>query len=194
MSLRERIVHEALRLFSLKGYLSTSIDDILAATGASKGGLYNHFKSKDELFLVVLEEARKIWREKVLDSLGETDNHLDKVIHFLNNYRDRYLRDAENIPGGCIFVTLSVELDDQRPEFAEKVRLGYVGVKKILLEMLEAAQAEGQIKPGVDPAELSELIFTGMIGSSVLFGMDKSRETLARSIDPLIGHLERLRA
>jgi AcrR family transcriptional regulator len=37
MNLKEKIVHESLKLFSLKGFLSTSIHDILEATGSSKG-------------------------------------------------------------------------------------------------------------------------------------------------------------
>jgi len=60
MSLRERIIHESLRLFSLKGFLSTSINDILEAANTSKGGFYNHFASKEELFFEVLDEARRI--------------------------------------------------------------------------------------------------------------------------------------
>jgi AcrR family transcriptional regulator len=55
LNLRERIIHESLRLFSLKGFVSTSIDDILQAAEASKGGFYNHFPSKEALFLEVLD-------------------------------------------------------------------------------------------------------------------------------------------
>ena len=65
MNLKEKIIHESLRLFSLKGFLSTSIQDILEAVNTSKGGLYNHFKGKEDLFFHVLEEARRIWREKI---------------------------------------------------------------------------------------------------------------------------------
>ena len=50
LSLKDRIIHEALRQFSSKGFMSTSISDILESVGTSKGGLYNHFKSKEDLF------------------------------------------------------------------------------------------------------------------------------------------------
>ena len=58
MTLKETIIHESLKLFSLKGFLSTSIHDILVAAETSKGGLYNHFRSKEDLFLAVLQEGR----------------------------------------------------------------------------------------------------------------------------------------
>ncbi|HAA04806.1 MAG TPA: TetR family transcriptional regulator, partial [Syntrophobacteraceae bacterium] len=88
MDLRQRIVLEALRLFSLKGFLSTSIQDILAAAHTSKGGFYNHFKSKEELFFAVMEEARRIWREKNLAGLDQIEKPVEKVKKLLENTRD----------------------------------------------------------------------------------------------------------
>ena len=62
MSLKDRIVHESLKLFSLNGFWNTSITDILEAAGTSKGGFYNYFASKVDMFFVVIEEALRIWR------------------------------------------------------------------------------------------------------------------------------------
>jgi len=104
--LKKKIVYEALRLFSLKGFLSTSIHDIMREANTSKGGLYNHFKSKDDIFLAVLSEARKLWRQRTLEGLDQIERPIEKVKKLLENYKDRYLKDAEAFPGGCIFVTL----------------------------------------------------------------------------------------
>ena len=79
MALKERIIRESLRLFSLKGFLSTSIDDIMREAKTSKGGLYNHFKSKDDILFAVLSEARKIWRQKNLAGLDEIEKPVAKV-------------------------------------------------------------------------------------------------------------------
>ena len=70
MSLKEKIIHESLKLFSLNGFLSTSILDIISAAETSKGGFYNHFTSKEDLFYQVLDESRKIWRERNLNGLA----------------------------------------------------------------------------------------------------------------------------
>ena len=69
MPLKNNIIHEAQKLFSLNGFLSTGINDIIDAAGTSKGGFYNHFSSKEDLFFAVLAESQSIWREKVLDSI-----------------------------------------------------------------------------------------------------------------------------
>ena len=52
------------------------------------------------------------------------------LIKFLENYKDRYLIDSDNFPGGCIFITFSVELDDQSHHLCEKVNEGVVGTSR----------------------------------------------------------------
>ena len=103
----------------------------------SKGGLYNHFKSKDDTFLVVLSEARKLWRQRTLEGLDQIERPIEKVKKLLENHRDRYLQDAEAFPGGCIFVTLSVELDDQRPDFSRELHEGFVRLKAMIKRLLD---------------------------------------------------------
>lgn len=120
MNNKETIIHEAQKLFSLNGYLNTGINEIIEAAGTSKGGFYNHFASKEELFHEVLDVSQKIWRQKVLSSISDIQSPTQKIIQILNNYCNKYLKDAENFPGGCIFITFSVELDDTRHHLVKK--------------------------------------------------------------------------
>jgi TetR/AcrR family transcriptional repressor of nem operon len=171
MSLKDRIIHESLRQFSTKGFMSTSISDILESVGTSKGGLYNHFKSKEELFGAALSEARRIWRERNLAGLDQLARPLDKIKKLLENYRDRYLADSENFPGGCIFVTLAVELNDQQP-------------------LLDQEQEAGNLREGIDTGAVAEMIFSGILGACVTYIIsDKSKENLDRNIQGLIAFL-----
>ena len=191
--LQERIVHESLRLFSLKGFLSTSVSDIMEVANTSKGGFYNHFSSKEDLFFQVLQEARRIWRERVLFGLDEIESPTGKVQKLLSNYRDRYLKDSENFPGGCIFVTFSVELDDQLPHLCEQVNEGFVGLKGLLRKLLDEGKAIGELGDTVDTSAITEMLFAGMLGTSVIYGVDKSPGCLDDSINALIHYLEQLR-
>ncbi|GIO52481.1 MULTISPECIES: TetR/AcrR family transcriptional regulator [Paenibacillus] len=58
---KRKIADAARTLFVQKGYKATSIEDIVAATGSSKGNIYYHFKSKEGLFLHLLEEWDREW-------------------------------------------------------------------------------------------------------------------------------------
>jgi TetR/AcrR family transcriptional regulator, transcriptional repressor for nem operon len=193
MPLREDIIHESMKLFSLKGYINTGVNEIIQSVDSSKGGFYNHFASKEELFFVVLSEAQKIWRNRVLYGLNELDSPIEKVIQILDNYRSRYLKDEENFPGGCIFITFSVELDDQAPELMKEVNKGFEGLKNLLKKLLVEAKESGELKPHINVDRTTEMIFSGMIGSSVLFGVEKSTTMLDSSINSLIDYLNEIR-
>ena len=54
---RQRIVSKSLQLFSVKGYYHTSVNDILDATGLTKGGLYGHFASKEDIWYAAYDAA-----------------------------------------------------------------------------------------------------------------------------------------
>jgi TetR/AcrR family transcriptional repressor of nem operon len=192
MELRQRIILESLRLFSLKGFLSTSIQDILTAAGTSKGGFYNHFKSKEELFFAVLTEARKIWRDKHLIGLDQIDKSVGKVKKLLQNHRDYYLKDIECLPGGCIFVTLLVELDDQLPKLAQEVNRGFVSLKAMINRFLEQGKALGELQEDTDTNAVTEMIFSGILGATISYGMEKSPANADRTINAMIDYLNRL--
>jgi TetR/AcrR family transcriptional repressor of nem operon len=191
--LQERILYESLRLFSLKGFLNTSVSDIMEAANTSKGGFYNHFASKEDLFFQVLQEARRIWRERVLFGLEDIESPTGRAQKLLANYKDRYLKDGENFPGGCVFVTFSVELDDQNPRLCEEVNKGFVGLKGLLRRLLDEGKAVGELDDEVDTEAVTEMLFAGMIGASVSYGVDKSPASLDRSIGALVTYLEELK-
>jgi len=192
MGLKEKIIQESLKLFSLKGFLSTSISDILVAAESSKGGFYNHFKSKDELYFAVLDKAKKVWREKNLDGLDRTEKPIDKIKKLLENYRANYLKDSVTFPGGCVFVTLSVELDDQRPELTSELKKGFEGLKSMISQLLDEGKNSGQVRKDVNTSAVAEMIFAGMLGASVIYGVDKSASALDQRIDYLIEVLDGL--
>ena len=192
MRLKEKIIMESLRLFSLKGFLSTSISDILAATDSSKGGFYNHFRSKDDLYFAVLKKAKNVWRERNLDGLTEIENPIDKAKKLLTNYKDKYLKDSMNFPGGCVFVTLSVELDDQRPDLASEIKKGFDGLKSLINRLLDEGKKSGLVRETLDTRAITEMVFAGMVGASVIYGVEKSATALDQRIDYLLEILDGL--
>jgi TetR/AcrR family transcriptional repressor of nem operon len=193
MNLKEKILHESLKLFSLNGFLGTSIHDILEATNTSKGGFYNHFSSKEELFFQVLDEARKIWREKNLKGLDRIENSTEIIKRLLKNYKDRYLKDADNFPGGCVFITLAAELNDQRPQLSKELEKGFVGLKGLLRRLLEQGKESGELIKAVNTDMVTEILFSGMLGASLVYGVNKSKTSLDKSINALIEYLEQLK-
>jgi AcrR family transcriptional regulator len=63
---RQEILRTAARLFQQRGYDATSMNDVAAALKLSKGGLYHHFQSKDEILFEIMDHAMQITEERVL--------------------------------------------------------------------------------------------------------------------------------
>jgi TetR/AcrR family transcriptional repressor of nem operon len=193
-TLKERIIEESLKLFSVKGYMSTSTTDIIEAAGTSKGGFYNHFKSKEQLFYEILSAARKIWRERNLYGIDDAVRPLAKIIKLLENYRDRYLADSKNFPGGCIFVNLAVELSDQSPHLAKEVNEGFLRLRAMIKRFLDEEKKRGGILPEVNTGETADLVFSGLLGACVMYTSDRSKKRLDSTIVSLISYLNGLKA
>ncbi len=191
--LKHKIVHEALRQFSVKGCLNTSTTEIIEAVGTSKGGLYNHFKNKEELFFEALSQARKIWRERNLDGVSEIERPVEKIKKILVNYKERYLPDEKNLPGGCIFVNLAVELSDQRPHLANAVSEGFRRLKKMFKRLIDQERdSGGMLLTNSEADRVVELIFSSLLGACVMYASDKSRRNLNLTVNSMIDYLTRI--
>jgi TetR/AcrR family transcriptional repressor of nem operon len=194
MSLKGKFIQESLKLFSLRGFESTSIHDILSAVKASRGGFYCHFASKEDLFHEVLNEARNIWRERNLAELDQIKESSQKLKKLMQNYCDRYLLDSDNFPGGCIFIKFAAELGDLRPHLAQEVHKGFIGLKKMIKRLLAEGQAAGELAGNIDLDMATEILFNGMLGASIGYNTNKSIKHLKRAINALIDYLEKLKS
>lgn len=107
---RQAIVDHALDLVSTVGLEKLTIGALANATGMSKSGLFAHFKSKEQLQLQVLEEAR----ERYVDVVVKPALKQPRGEARLRAIVMRTLGDWEDsLPGGCIFHAVAAELDDQ---------------------------------------------------------------------------------
>lgn len=78
---RSAIVDAASERFGREGYAATSVDDILADAGVSKGALYHHFASKEDLFAVVFVATSTTAIRRAGDNVGDGAAPLDALIN-----------------------------------------------------------------------------------------------------------------
>jgi AcrR family transcriptional regulator len=66
---RERILDAARKLFTHRGFERVAIDDVMAKAGLTRGGFYNHFRTKDELFCAAVDSYVRTtpWSEENVD-------------------------------------------------------------------------------------------------------------------------------
>ena len=65
----ERILNQSMRIFLKRGYHGTSIDDITQAAGLTKGALYWHFHSKEDLLKRIIEEFERRFLDGLIQAV-----------------------------------------------------------------------------------------------------------------------------
>jgi AcrR family transcriptional regulator len=107
---KQAIVDEALHLVSTVGLEKLTIGALASATGMSKSGLFAHFRSKEQLQLQVLVQARRRFIEIVIAPALKKPRGEARLRSIFENALKQW---EDELPGGCIFHAVSAELDDQ---------------------------------------------------------------------------------
>ncbi|MFI9404992.1 TetR/AcrR family transcriptional regulator [Nocardia sp. NPDC052316] len=169
-----------------KGYAATSMDDLLRVSGLGKGSLYGAFGDKRSLFLRVLRAYDDANLLMLRERLASAARGIDLVREFvLGSTGDPTGATARR---GCLLANSNAELATSTPDVAAEARRSYDAITTILAAALERAQREGDIDPGVDPAETARAVLVAQLGVIALgrTGMDidvlttVARSTLAR--------------
>lgn len=159
---RRRVLAQAGGLMNRTGYLSTSLSAILHAVGLQKGGLYNHFGSKDELAL----EAFRANADALGDYLGAISHAHGDPAEVLFRLIDASIDVAAGriVPGGCPVLNAGIESDD----VWEPLRLASAraadALRRYFLLPLHRLERAGRLKPGTDVDGLAYLFVAAVEG------------------------------
>jgi len=150
---KRAIVDEALDLVSTVGLEKLTIGALASATGMSKSGLFAHFRSKEQLQLHVLEEARQRFIDIVIAPALKKPRGEARIRAIFESSMKQW---EDNLPGGCVFHAVSAELDD-RPgparDFLVEIQRDY---GKTLRRAAEIAVEEGEFRKDLD---LDQFVF-----------------------------------
>jgi AcrR family transcriptional regulator len=146
---RAHIIQAALVCFTRKGYNNTTMDDIVAESGLSKGSLYWYFKSKDDLFAEALLSVFADVGQEAMAALEQCLTASDKLRAMAQATVDF----AKKVEG---FFSLFLEFWASSPHREEAGKL-WVGLlfqyKDIVVEIIEEGVRSGEFKP-VDAEQL----------------------------------------
>lgn len=164
----ERILSHATRLFAEKGFLGTSVQEIVDAASVTKGALYHHYSSKDDLLLEVYN--RVITKE--LDTLERVSSQALAAPDALEALmRDVMLTTAEHKDDVLIFLR---EMHRLPPEKLATVRANRRKYHLAFRGVVEQGQKEGVFRPDV-PAELVTITFFGLVHHYYTWYRDDAR-------------------
>jgi TetR/AcrR family transcriptional repressor of nem operon len=192
MQTRQDIIEKSLQLFSVKGYFNTSVNDILAATGLTKGGLYGHFRSKEDIWYAVYDQAVMIWRDIVLKGAENIADPLERLEKTIEKDMKNYLG-ADVFDGGCFFFNMLVELSGQSSSMAKSILKGFVKFSGLIKEWLKEADQKGMLKDGLELEEVAHFIVISLNGAAPLYAATRDSRVWKQTISQLHYYINELR-
>lgn len=163
---REHIIRKSAALFNTKGYNGCSLNDIMAATGLQKGGIYNYFKNKDEIAIESFNYSFELIKTRFQDSLSECTTSYEKIMAIIDVFAS-FHSDPVTL-GGCPIFNTAVDSSDIHPSLTEKARSAINHIKRYIEIKIDEGVEAGEFKPGMKSEELSTLIIISLEGALIM--------------------------
>ncbi|MCB8951506.1 MAG: TetR/AcrR family transcriptional regulator [Ardenticatenales bacterium] len=175
---RDKILRAATSVFAEKGFEAASMDDIVQASGVSKGGIYWHFKSKDEMIAAVFRELFEQEIEQMAALVVAGGSASERLAHIMRaSVADVQALDAE-LP-----FTLEIYAQAARQEALGEVLQAYFSrYHAMLTELVAQGVAQGEFRP-VDPADTALTLMSLFEGLLLLWVFSHDALDLSRQVE-----------
>ena len=188
---RERLLQAGYREVYRTGFQSASVDTILAATNVTKGALYYHFESKEDLGHAIIEEiVAKMTQVKWLGPLERAENPIDTMIEIVQATSVR----PADVNGGCPLVNLAQEMSALDEQFRKRLERIFNEWQEGIAIALRRGQSQETVRRDLVPEETAGFLIAMYEGYVVLAKNAQDPEVWNVGIRNIVGWLKSLRA
>src|SRR6516165_5484540 len=117
---RERILARSAQLFNRQGYSGSSLSDIMRETGLEKGGIYNHFSSKEQLALEAFDYAYQLVQQRTRQALAGKFDAIERLLAIVSVFQSEAVDPP--VAGGCPILNTAIEADDANEMLRDRAR------------------------------------------------------------------------
>ena len=183
---REKILISAKALFHQSGFQRTSVDEILKNSGVTKSNFYYHFKSKEELGLIIIERFIKHYETDVLQkTLGNSSlRPSERLVEFYNSVKT-FHQDTQN-PKGCPFGNLAIEMSGANENFREKLSEFFNSWERVIETCIKEGMSTGDFRSDLPPGVIAQLILSHLEGAIMMVKTHRSLEPLSTGSETIL--------
>ena len=188
---RERILSAAMCVFAQKGWQKTSLDEIAAAAGMTKGAIYWHFRNKNDLFFALLDARLQRDTSPVKAEIqaaiaqGQSGEPMQAVTQLL---AQAWARSATDHQWTRLY--LEVMSQAQEPEIAQRLESLYSHIWHLSGEFVAVMQAGGLTRSDIPQQDLAMLwcvMFDGVTATAIA-NPQLDVQQLAQKFIPILWH------
>lgn len=188
---RARIISQAASLFNQRGYAGASMSDIMQVTGLKKGGIYNHFTSKDELAIAAFDFAVQQVSQRYLKIFRQHREAIARLKALVHTFATAI--DEAPIAGGCPIMNTAIDSDDAHPELKARAQQAMETWRGLICRMVNQGQRRSEIRAEVEPDAVATILISTLEGALMLTKLYGDRIHLQRAQVHLDRYIESLK-
>jgi AcrR family transcriptional regulator len=192
-STRQLILRTAFEEFYRFGFQGGSLNRIVEQTGLTKGALFHHFASKQELGYAVVEEV--IWpqfKATWIDPLLGSEDPIRDVKRIMQHLASHGGPDGTLVQG-CPVNNLAQEMSPLDEQFRQRLEKIYAAWRETLKTALAAGIKAGQVRKDIVPAKVAAFIVAALTGIIGTVKNAQNEQLLRQAGEPLLDYLDSLR-
>lgn len=189
---RLTILQKAFELIYIKGYQTTSIDDIIATTKVTKGAFYYHFKTKDEMGLAIISEILKpTLASGFIEPLQKEQNPIDAIYNLMDDLlmKDEFLK----VEYGCPASNFTQEMAPWNMDFRRALDELTQQWTKVMTEAIEKGKKNGFISTDVNAEQVALFVMSGYWGIRNFGKLENSKQIYIPYLKELKRYLNTLK-
>ena len=189
---RLMILQKAFELIYVKGYQTTSIDDIIATTKVTKGAFYYHFKTKDEMGVAIINEILKpTLASSFIEPLQTEEDPLEAIYNLMDNLlmENEFLK----VEYGCPASNFTQEMSPWNSEFNKALNELTQEWTKAITATIERGKKNGAIRKDVNAKQVTIFVMSGYWGIRNLGKLENSKKVYVSYLKQLKLYLDSLK-
>ncbi|MGI4871097.1 MAG: TetR/AcrR family transcriptional regulator [Janthinobacterium lividum] len=181
------IIEQTAPVFNKQGYAGTSLSDLTAATGLTKGAIYGNFESKEEVALAAFDYNLGLIQDGLRAGTAGAGTAREQLMALPRFYRAAFPKLSQ--VGGCPILNAAVEVDDAPPSaLLQRVKDSVRRWHRHLVRLIEAGQQAGEIQQQADGGRYATLFIALVEGGILLARVAGEPSPLHTTLD----HIEQL--
>lgn len=160
---RDMIVAAVTPLFNTRGFAGTSMSEVLDATGLQKGGIYRHFRSKDDLAIAAFDYAVSLLHERYDRTQAVAQSHVAKLLACVDAVASSI--HAPPVLGGCPILNTAIESDDTHELLRERAAAAMMDWQERIRSIVRNGIGAAELREDIDPATVATVITSSLEGA-----------------------------
>lgn len=160
---KQLIIEKTAAIFNTKGYAGTSINDLMDATGFSKGCIYGNFENKDEIALNAFDYNFGKITKHMKDRILAKENAIERLLVYPSTYKNYYR--YPYLQAGCPILNTAAEADDTHPKLKKSAQKALDLWKTSIENQIKRGIVRKEIKEDTDPVEIAVVMISIIEGA-----------------------------